>query len=75
VEAHYPCLKPIIFAIVTAEALGHQFFPTICILRLGRISVLFFEGRAMYIGLTVLRINAGGRGVKVSANAVPARGL
>ena len=50
-KADYSRLHSIIFVVMLTESLSDKFLPTVCVLRLGRISVFFFKRNNVYRGL------------------------
>ena len=70
VEAHDAGLEAVIVAVVTAQFLGEELLPAIAGLGIGRIGVLFLQGRDVGVILLVLRVDAGRGGEQETLHAV-----
>src|SRR5207237_6371005 len=75
VKPYDPSLEPVVLAIVPALAFGEELFPTVPVLGVGRVGVLFLQGLDVRGLLTVARIHARRRRVEVPLDAIEAGSL
>ena len=67
VEADGAGVEPVVLAVVLAEALDDELFPAVGVLGLGGIGVFLAQRLDVGVGLEVLGVDAGRRGVEVAA--------
>src|SRR5207249_9847829 len=72
-KAHNTGGEAIVLPVVQTQALRHELFPTIGILRLRRVGVLFFQWGDIGVGLQIFWINTGRRSVEITLDTVEAR--
>src|SRR5207237_1632815 len=69
-EADELCYQARMYAVAPAATFANQLFPTVSCFGLGRISDLFLHRHTMDFSLTVIGINAGGRGIEITLDSI-----
>ena len=71
-EADDARLQSVILTVVVAQAFHDQLLPTVCILRHGRIGILFLERNHVGIGLLVFWVDTGRGCVEITLRTIDA---